>query len=309
MNETVIVTGARGFIGRVVCRHLADCGMTVCGVGHGDVPAGDLERNGLAGWRQGEVDISNLDDIAESHGPISAVVHLAGGATVGASIRAPLEDFNRTCRTSAQLLDWIRQRSPRTAALVVSSAAVYGARHRNPIPEDAATTPESPYGTHKLVMEMLCRSYARNFGVRAVLLRLFSVYGEGLRKQLLWDLCSSLKMCNGARLGGTGQEIRDWIHVTDAVELIRQALPLASPDCPAINGGSGHGTTVASIANEVADYWGGDAGVEFSGLRRAGDPDSLIADTHRASSLGFVPRIELRVGLHRYVDWYRGLEI
>jgi UDP-glucose 4-epimerase len=306
-SGTIIVTGGRGFIGRVLCRHLAERGLTVCGVGHGDVPAGDLERSGLKCWRQGEVDFANLDDIAGAHGPIAGVVHLAGGATVGGSLRAPLEDFNRTCKTSAQLLDWIRQRSPATAALVVSSAAVYGAGYPDPIREDMATTPGSPYGTHKLVMEMLCRSYASNFGVRAVLMRLFSVYGEGLRKQLLWDLCTSLAVRGSARLGGTGREVRDWIHVADAAELIRLALPVASVDCPTINGGTGRRTSVASIAAEVADYWGGGTGIEFTGERRAGDPPALVADVSRASDLGFEARIELRDGLRRYVDWFRGV--
>jgi UDP-glucose 4-epimerase len=305
MSGGVIVTGARGFIGRAVCRHLADQGFTVCGVGHGDVPAGDLERSGLASWRQGEVDFANLDGLCAAHGPITGVVHLAGGATVGGSLRAPLEDFNRTCRTSVQLLDWIRQRSPNTAVLLVSSAAVYGALHHGPISEDALTSPESPYGTHKLVMELLCRSYARNFGLKAVILRLFSVYGEGLRKQLLWDLCSSLSKSGFARLGGTGREVRDWIHVADAAELIRLALPRASVQCPTINGGTGRSTTVAEIAAHIARYWGDGVGIEFSGERRAGDPSSLLADATRAADIGFIPRNELRSGLRQYIDWFR----
>jgi UDP-glucose 4-epimerase len=305
MKGAIIVTGARGFIGRAVCRHLSAHGAIVCGIGHGHVPTGGLEGEGLAIWRQGEVDSANLDDIAAPHERIAAVVHLAGGATVGASLSAPLEDFNRTCRTSVQLLDWIRQRSPQTQVLVVSSAAVYGARHTRPIEEVAKKIPESPYGTHKLVMEMLCNSYAKNFGVRAVLLRLFSVYGEGLRKQLLWDLCTSLAARGSKQLGGTGQELRDWIHVSDAAELIRLAIPQASTECPAINGGTGYGTPVSDIAREIADYWGGGVGIEFSGQTRAGDPHSLVANSSRAAALGFVPKIELKGGLRRYVDWFR----
>lgn len=308
MNERLIVTGARGFIGRAVCRHLAEQGFVVCGVGHGDVPAGELERSGLATWLQGEVDFANLDALAATHGPITGVVHLAGGSTVGASLRAPLEDFNRTCRTSVQLLDWIRQRSPNTVVLLVSSAAVYGASHRGPIGEDAFTLPESPYGTHKLVMEMLCRSFARNFALKAVILRLFSVYGEGLRKQLLWDLCSKVSKHGSAQLGGTGREVRDWIHVDDAAELIRISLTQASVHCPTLNGGTGRATTVAEIAADIAAHWDCGPSIEFSGEQRPGDPSSLLADPTRATALGFIPRVELRSGLRRYVDWFRAEE-
>jgi UDP-glucose 4-epimerase len=302
---TILVTGARGFIGRTVCRHLADQGLRVCGLGHGDVPAGELEHSGLGCWRQGDVDFANLDGLAATHGPFGAVVHLAGGSTVGASLRAPLEDFNRTCRSSVQLLDWIRVRSPHTAVLVISSAAVYGAGHSGPIREDAATAPASPYGTHKLVMELVCRSYVRDFGLKAAILRLFSVYGEGLKKQLLWDLCVALAREGGALLGGSGEELRDWIHVSDAAELIRLTLATASTECPIFNGGTGRSATVAQIATHVAGCWSPAAQVRFSGVQRAGDPRCLLADPARVTGIGFHPRIELYAGLSRYVQWFR----
>jgi UDP-glucose 4-epimerase len=256
-------------------------------------------------WLQGGVDFANLDVLASSFGVPAGVVHLAGGATVGASLRSPTEDFDRTCVSSAHLLDWVRQRSPQTKVLVVSSAAVYGSGHEGPIAEGDRLDPGSPYGCHKLVMELLCRSYARSFGVSIMLLRLFSVYGEGLQKQLLWDLCSKLARSRDAQLGGTGREVRDWLHASDAAKLIGMALPLASPDCPAINGGSGIGTSVADIANVLAARWGDGARVEFSGTMRAGDPAVLVAKIDRAAAIGFRPGVALVDGLHRYVDWFR----
>src|SRR6202012_4896575 len=107
--------------------------------------------------------------------------------------------------------------------IVASSAAVYGAQHAGPIAEQDALVPMSPYGQHKLMMEQLCRSYAMTFGIRSTVVRLFSVYGASLRKQLLWDVCSRLH--RGERslmLGGTGREIRDWIHVRDVVRLLNR---------------------------------------------------------------------------------------
>jgi UDP-glucose 4-epimerase len=305
LSQIILVTGAHWFIGRHLCRHLANEGAGVCGIGHGTWPEAELVRSGLSAWVNGEITAANLDSVAAAHGPFAAIVHLAGGATVGGSIGAPLEDFSRTCETTARLLEWVRQHSPQSAVLAVSSAAVYGAGHHGAIPEAAPTAPYSPYGTHKLVMEMLCRAYARDFGIATLVVRLFSVYGEGLRKQLLWDLCSAFATYNAATLGGTGREIRDWIHVADAAELIRKVLPLASTRSPVLNGGSGHGTSVASIARELADVWGGDPGVAFSGARRPGDPDSLIADTVKVRATGFEPQVALRSGLQRYVEWFR----
>ena len=68
--------------------------------------------------------------------------------------------------------------------------------------------------------ELLCESYARNFGLQTATVRWFSVYGPELRKQLLWDLCHRFKGRPATlEIGGTGNETRDWIHVTDAVSL------------------------------------------------------------------------------------------
>ena len=81
---------------------------------------------------------------------------------------------------------------------------------------------------HKLMMEQVCRSYGAAFGLRTIVARLFSVYGLGLRKQLLWDLCKKLsEEGSSVQLGGTGEELRDWVDVGDvthALELYRAAL-------------------------------------------------------------------------------------
>ena len=100
----------------------------------------------------------------------------------------PREDFLRTVATTAELLEWLRQEAPRTRLAAVSSAAVHGTGHAGRIAESAPTRPLSPYGYHKLMMERLCRSYASSYGLPCLVLRLFSVDGPGLRKQLLLSL-------------------------------------------------------------------------------------------------------------------------
>ena len=116
----------------------------------------------------------------------------------------------------------------------------------------------SPYGQHKRMMEQLCQSYATSFGMKSIVVRLFSVYGPMLRKQLLWDLCNRIQ--DGSRrlvLGGTGGEIRDWTHVRDVTRLLA-TLPTYDVPRPyhVVNGGSGVGTSVAQIAGYVIDSWG-----------------------------------------------------
>ena len=304
---TVWITGANGFIGRYLARELANAGHAARGIGHGALT--DFERQGLGlkTWINGEIDAANLNALASGYGLPSKVFHLAGGSSVGLSISQPFDDFSRTVEGTARLLEWLRGSAPESQVIVVSSAAVYGADHCGRISEDAALSPMSPYGHHKLMMEQLCGSYALNFGVRSTIVRLFSVYGPNLRKQLLWDICCRLQ--RGERslvLGGTGEEIRDWTDVRDVVRLLARIGELPPPESlRIINGGSGLGTRVADLANMLVGHWDGDVSVRYSGVVRPGDPFSLLADDANLRSLPFAWRIPVGQGVADYVNWFK----
>ena len=302
------ITGANGFIGRHLARELADAGYVVNGIGHGALEDFERQALGLRTWLNGEVDVATLNALARESGLPSTIFHLAGGSSVGLSIARPFEDFSSTVSSTARLLEWLRASASECRLIAASSAAVYGADHDGAISEDARLAPMSPYGRHKLMMEQLCESYAESFGLRSTMIRLFSVYGAHLRKQLPWDICVRLQ--NGERelvLGGTGAELRDWTDVRDVVRLF--ATINAHPQRETfeiINGGSGRGTTVAGIAGLLVENWGGGISVRYSGSVRAGDPFSLLADDARLRGLPFDWRILIDRGLVDYVKWFKG---
>jgi UDP-glucose 4-epimerase len=301
------VTGAKGFIGRHLVRLLADEGYTVHGIGHGAIEELERERLGLGLWVNGEIDAANLNTLAEKSGLPSTIFHLAGGSSVGLSIMQPLEDFSRTVSTTARLLEWLRGSAPNCRLIAASSAAVYGSECRGPIFESTEPAPMSPYGQHKLMMEQLCRSYALTFGLKSAVVRLFSVYGPHLRKQLLWDICSRLQ--RGERtlvMGGTGAEVRDWIDVRDAVRLFAKIAEVSQRETfQIINGGSGTGTTVSDITGMLVARWGGNVAVRFSGAARPGDPFSLLADDTKLRRLPFHCQIPVASGIINYVSWFK----
>ena len=301
------VTGAHGFVGRNLTRELARQGYAVSGVGHGVWPEEEASRHGLSVWLNGEIGASNLEALRTRGGLPAVVFHLAGGSSVGASLSSPHEDFERTVSTTARLLEWIRQHSKGTRVIAVSSAAVYGDGHAGPIPEDARLNPYSPYGLHKRFMEDMCLQYARDFGLSCGIVRLFSVYGAGLQKQLLWDACSKLQRGEThMAFGGTGEETRDWTHVGDAVRMIAGAA-VADPGLPfVVNAVTGVVTSVRKVFDAVIAAWGGGASLGFSGVRRAGDPHHLVADVGRISSWNIPPQRTLEQGLTEYVEWFKG---
>jgi UDP-glucose 4-epimerase len=304
---TVWITGANGFIGRHLARALADAGQVVHGIGHGAIHETERRRLGLQSWLNGEIDAANLSSLASLQGLPSAIFHLAGGSSVGLSIAQPFEDFSRTVTSTARLLEWLRSTAPECRLVVASSAAVYGAGRVGPIGEDAAPAPMSPYGQHKRIAEELCESYAKSYGIRSTVARLFSVYGANLRKQLLWDVCAQLKQREDTLvLGGTGAEMRDWTDVRDIVRLLAKLRELAQPQPYwVINGGSGQGTSVAEIIATLVRHWGKKVAVAYSGVARAGDPISLIADATALRRLQFDWQIPVDQGIADYVRWFK----
>lgn len=301
----VWVTGARGFIGRHLSRRLAGQGLRVVGLGHGAWP--DAADWGVSRWLNGDIAPDNLGQLARDEGRPSMVYHLAGGASVGAAIAAPREDFKRTVEATAALCDWMRLESPEARLLAVSSAAVYGAGRTGPISEEAAGRPYSPYGYHKLMMELVCRQYAETYGLSVATARLFSVYGPELRKQLLWDICRRLDAgVPVLELGGSGAELRDWTEISDVVRALEHIAGLASPDAPILNVGTGRGLDVATIAQLVVNAWGEPRPIHFTGEARPGDPASLVADGRRLAALGFAWRVSAEAGVANYVAWRRG---
>ncbi|MCV3210546.1 SDR family oxidoreductase [Mesorhizobium sp. YC-39] len=301
--KLVWVTGAGGFIGRHLARFLAQGGCHVIGFGRNEAPGFAVATGGI--FFSGGVTVETMDAALAAHGRPAAVYHLAGGATVGQSIADPLKDFEQSVVSAACVLDFLRRRAPDAPVVLASSAAVYGGGHVGSIRVDAALDPYSPYGYHKRMVEELGRSYCAAYGQPISVARLFSVYGEGLRKQLLWDLCGRLAAGEtNIVLGGMGTEMRDWHHVSDVVRLIHRILPTSEPRFTIYNGGAGAPASVSTIAGMVLEAWGGSHRLSFSGKSRPGDPLNLISDPSGVPE-GLQLRVPLSKGIAGYVNWYR----
>ena len=301
MARRLLVTGAYGFIGRHVSRRFANLGWRVVGVGHGSWSREQWRDWGLEEWHATDVTLESLVTYA---GEPDLIVHCAGGGSVGFSVTHPYQDFQRTTLTAISTLEYVRVHAPGASVVLLSSAAVYGLAATLPTAENESLNPISPYGVHKRLAEEICMSYAARYSMAVALVRFFSVYGLGLRKQLLWDACGKLRR-GESLFGGTGQERRDWLHVEDAVELVTVTANRASPACPVVNGGSGACATVRAVLERLAAAFPSAGPVEFTGSVRAGDPTDFEADINLALSWGWTPRKALDVGIDEYVEWFK----
>ncbi len=300
MRELALVTGAYGFVGRHVARALAARGTPVIGIGHGSWGRQEWRSWGLAEWHTADVTVETLTTYA---GEPDLVFHCAGSGSVAFSMTHPQHDWQRTVASTFAVLEYLRVQRPSARLVIPSSAGVYGAAVRMPISTDAALRPFSPYGVHKMMAEDLCRSYAQHFGIRSALVRLFSVYGIGIRKQLLWDAC--VKLSQGVTsFAGTGLETRDWLHVEDAAQLMLVAAKNASTFCPVVNGGEGRAVTIREVVELVAGRFNGELVPTFSGELRLGDPTHYEADVSDAVAWGWATKKDRKTEMSAYVDWY-----
>jgi UDP-glucose 4-epimerase len=153
--------------------------------------------------------------------------------------------------------------------------------------------------------EQMVVSYSRQFGISSAIVRLFSVYGCGLRKQLLWDACRKFAGDEYVFMG-TGDEVRDWLHVDDAAELLLAAAEHASVECPTVNGGSGVGVTVRQVLLHLGSCLSDSSPAPvFSGTKRTGDPSRYVADIEASLSWGWLPKTNWELGVSEYARWWK----
>lgn len=305
INQVLILTGAAGFIGKHLALQAAKLGYQVYGIGHGSFTEDELTELGFVRFLQSDITTESLVNLQLSP---DVIIHCAASASVSFSVSNPALDFKRTVLSALHVLEYIRLTNTGIKLVIPSSAAVYGSAKSSPLLTSHPLSPISPYGLHKKIVEEICTQYSMLFDIRTSIVRLFSVYGLGLRKQLFWDACNKLTSSSNI-FCGTGLETRDWLHVNDAASLLLAAAVHASSPPLIINGGSSVQTSIRDAVSLVAEKIPNSPKPIFSGDVRIGDPSSLVADISSSQKLGWQPIYPLDLGLSDYVDWFLSLNL
>lgn len=298
----ILVSGVNGFIGRNAARFFNSRGFTVHGFDVGPqehAPLGDLAA--YHQLRLPSEDFGNLLDRVEP----DLMIHCAGRASVPLSVTDPRTDFYSGPVLTWEVLDALRTQAPRCKFVFLSSAAVYGSPGRLPITEGDKIQPISPYGSHKHMSELIGQEFASIFGLRVASIRIFSAYGPGLRRQVMWDLCHQALQKGRIEAQGTGNEGRDFIHVRDICEALAIVAAKAPMEGEVYNLGSGQETTIHDLAGLIIRSLGVSCPVGFAGVIPPGTPLNWRADITRLSALGFRPTVDIPQGVASYATWCR----
>lgn len=244
----------------------------------------------------------SFDTIFAQHN-FDLCINCAGSSGVGYSLKEEKKDRILNVTVCQKLLEAIRDRSPTTRLVNFSSAAVYGNPASLPISEDSLAQPISPYGKHKLEAEQLCQAFKISDQIESVNLRVFSVYGPGLKKQLFWDLYNKTLNGEPIQLFGTGCESRDYIFIDDLLKALDCIVQQPSFEMPIINVGNGVENTIQEAATSLLQGLNCTKKLSFNGEVRKGDPINWRADISRLKALGYEPSVSLQEGLNQYAQW------
>jgi UDP-glucose 4-epimerase len=235
-------------------------------------------------------------------------INAAGSASVPYSMQHPASDFEYNVLHTMQLLEAIRLHSPLCRYLHISSAAVYGSPKSLPIEEAHHIQPLSPYGWHKYMAENICREYTLIYNIATAMVRPFSVYGPGLRKQLFWDLYQKFKSGDKQiELWGTGNESRDFIYISDLCYSFDLIMRHSAFRGTTYNIASGTETTVKEAAALLFAELDKKIAVTFNNHVREGDPINWQADISSILKYGFSPKISFPKGIQNLGQWLRSL--
>jgi nucleoside-diphosphate-sugar epimerase len=305
-----LVTGCAGFIGSHLTESLLADGHSVLGVDCFNDNYGRREKlANLAhaqSWEAFEfvpVDLSR-GDLDEIVADCDAVFHLAAEPGVRASWSQRFETYVRNNVTATQHLLQSASRWPAKRFVYASSSSVYGQAETFPTTEDVLPRPHSPYGVTKLAAEHLCTTYHANFGVQAVSLRFFSVYGPRQRPDMAFNaFCRAALSGDPIVVFGDGLQTRDFTYVGDIVRALRSACSSDDAVGGIYNIGGGSRVALRDALEIIEAQHGRPLDVRYDPVQR-GDVRDTGADTTAARrDLGFEPSVSLAEGLAAEWEW------
>ncbi len=291
--KKAVVTGGAGFIGSHLSRALLAAGWDVQVV---DNLASGKREDVPAGAAFHELDILDTKRLTEVFQDADAVFHLAALPRVTFSIDFPAESHRANIDGTMSVLLAARDAKARRVVYAGSSSS-YGDQPTLPFTEDMRPNPLSLYSFQKYAGEELAKLFFKNYGLSAVSLRLFSVYGPGMRPEGGYALAmpkflSCRKAGKPLPITGDGTNTRDFTHVTDTV-----AAFLLAAESPSV--GSGEVMNIAAgrniSVNALADLIGGEK--EYL-PPRPGDAKDTYGDNALAGKLlGWKPTVTLEDGV------------
>ena len=305
----VLLTGGAGFIGSHLAERLLAGGHSV--VVLDNLYAGKMQNlkrcSGNPNFRFIKGDIRDKKTVERAIAEVDAVIHQAAITSVPLSIKNPKFVYSVNVAATMSLLEsCVKNEVARF--VFASSSSVYGAAKKMPVSENAPTRPLSPYGESKLHVEKYCQKFWDEHGLETVCLRYFNVYGPrqtaGQYAGVISIFFDRLRNKLPPIIYGDGEQTRDFVYVSDAVEATVMALGCEKAAGKILNIGTGKATSLNQLSRTFMKL------MRCSNVKpkyvapRAGDIRHSLADITKAKEiLGYRPKVSLEQGLKKFIEW------
>lgn len=331
-SSPVLVTGAAGFIGYHVARHLLQQGRPVVGLDNLNAyydpalkRARLAELSALPGFQFAESDLADRDRVAAlfSAHRFGRVVHLAAQAGVRHSLVDPHAYADSNLVGFLNVLEGCRRVQSRHL-LYASSSSVYGANTTVPFrTADNVDHPLSLYGATKKANELMAHAYAHLFGIPTTGLRFFTVYGPWGRPDMaMWLFTEAILRGHPIRLFNHGKMRRDFTYVDDVVASVVRLLDVPATPDPHWSGAAPNPATssapwrvynigartpveVMHVVQLLEQALGCEAKRELLPMQPGDVPETCADVADLEAAIGFRPSTSIEEGVQHFVAWYR----
>ncbi len=292
-----LITGAAGFLGSALARQLVREGQTVRGID--DFSSGDPQT--VPGMLFTRGDVNDRPKLWTLLQDVDCVYHLAARVFVSESVLYPREYNATNVGGTVSLMEAMRDVGVRRVVFI-SSGAVYGDQQRQPLREDYAPDPRSPYAVSKLAAEYYVRTIGALWGIETVCLRVFNAYGPGQHlppshPPVIPNMLRQAKGQGTLVVHGEGRQSRDFVFVDDVVRAMVAAATSPNVDRTIINVGSGTEVSVRDLARLVLKVTHSKAEVVYTSRVETGVSRMCADLTLAKEKLNYTPRVGLAEGL------------
>lgn len=299
-GKKVLVTGGAGFIGYHLCSKLSTLtdNLTI----YDNLSSGTMQNvKDVPKAKFVKGDILDLKTLLEQPKQ-DLIYHLAAQVVVGYSMENPMADFDTNAKGTLCVLE--KARKDDAKVVFASSAAVYGNPAVFPTPESYGFHPFSCYGLSKVVGEEYCQMYREQYGLEIVITRFANVYGLRCHGVIHDFLDKLAKNPDKLEMLGTGQNCRDFVHVSDVVAALVMLGDRKDVDGEVFNLGLGKTTSILELADLILQILKlkGRTKVTTTGTSWQGDVTKIWFDITKAKKeLGWTPKVTLEESIKEVI--------
>lgn len=309
----VLVTGGAGFIGSNIAERLVYQGYQVTVLD--DLSTGKKENLTLIMRHPGflfcegsVLDLPLLRGIIRTHG-IQLICHQAARPSVVRSIEDPMATHEVNVTGTLNVLMAAHEAGCRRV-VVASSSSIYGDAPILPKQEEMGYNPRSPYAATKVAGELYLKVFYSIYGLQTIGLRYFNVYGRcqdpnSHYAAVIPKFISTALKGEPLTIEGDGDQTRDFTYIDDVINANLLALSLPEVHGQCVNIGSGHQTSIRSLAETIIQKVRSSSEIVYTDPRPGDVRDSLADISLAKSVLGYKPEYSLADGLDAAIDWYR----